>query len=1066
MIKKYWLLAAVIYLGIAVFIFRQIIVSPGVVGMRDDWSVPPLKSQTLDLGRRIFYSWFSGTVISRSLGEYLGSVQGILSGIFGFDGGIYSKLIPLFSVAASGFFFYLLLGEYKIKEVPKFCAGLVYMMSPMVFNSVVSGYILFLISYALLPIFFLFFRRVVNGEPDAKVNIVISSIVLRLIIGQDNFILIASILSGLYLLLRVYTHWTGIRKIALMMVKVFFIYLITLLLSFEFILNLLANNTQSLGEIKAGGITWNTFVNPTLVGAFFLDGAGYSYFYSSILGAVSGVWLFISALLLTFYFSAFLAGGKLGKEVPFYGLLAVFSLFIFKGLHPPFGFINLLLAERLPLVMAAFRNAQYVTVLTSFAYGFLGAVALDFIISACQSRKLKVLFISVFLILFSFTIYPFLTGNFGGNLQTYQLDAQYENLNAKLRESSMDYSVLWLPPLQPLAYQQSKFAGIDPLVFGQPKRALGNSGRSKLEDSLFYDLYLLEDRNSIGSLLSFLNVGRVILRSDFESRHLDFMGPEWAKYKIYWTNDQLAQNVAAMDFLKKTEGFGPSIEVFRSPFLPKMYIPATTLTMASSTDALLKMSPYTQNSKGVAVIFSEQNPALDEHLINKANQGYEISPATLEYKKIDPTKYKVVIHKAKDLVTLAFLEPYNSWWSLYLSGNPPAVLKSDLISKITIYEVKDADVYEQANKQELENYLTLGMVSSLHNKDSYDKSGDKEIGFISKNLYGSIQNDNLPNGTTTENWTTTPVTEEARRVKINGYANGWLLDVRQLCNKSSKCLVNNDGTYDLLLTVEFGLQKYRVVGLLISGISLVACVLFLVIFVLVRMKKSPDRLLQKDTVVDNDLLSTGASGWKVNNHLLSTGASGWKFVSTAVKDMRLKIVGERKNLVLVIIVLLLMRFIGHTERYTDESSAQLILICSLIAVTGLVKMLAVSFGRCLVTPVENIRSGHKIFLNRLYNKRLILFLGISLWVIAVGQRFLTSEQIAFIIYLMASLVLVITSVTTGLLLITSLSLMAFSLLSNQAVVAQQLAILTYLLLFAVVFQQIIENKKSVNAQAL
>ncbi|HJP96677.1 MAG TPA: hypothetical protein VJ843_04900 [Candidatus Saccharimonadales bacterium] len=63
---------------------------------------------------------------------------------------------------------------------------------------------------------------------------------------------------------------------------------------------------------------------------------------------------------------------------------------------------------------------------------------------------------------------------------------------------------------------------------------------------------------------------------------------------------------------------------------------------------------------------------------------------------------------------------------------------------------------------------------------------------------------------------------------LDDYANGWYVDPQALCRaESSACHRNADGSYDLELTIGFAPQHWFYTGCWISGITLLACFLYL-----------------------------------------------------------------------------------------------------------------------------------------------------------------------------------------------------------------------------------------------
>jgi len=75
-------------------------------------------------------------------------------------------------------------------------------------------------------------------------------------------------------------------------------------------------------------------------------------------------------------------------------------------------------------------------------------------------------------------------------------------------------------------------------------------------------------------------------------------------------------------------------------------------------------------------------------------------------------------------------------------------------------------------------------------------------------------------------WFSQPIFEKDHII-INGYANAWLIDPNKLC-QDSKCKKNADGFYDINLIVEFLPQRFFYIGLFISSLTLIVCLLYLI----------------------------------------------------------------------------------------------------------------------------------------------------------------------------------------------------------------------------------------------
>ena len=104
---------------------------------------------------------------------------------------------------------------------------------------------------------------------------------------------------------------------------------------------------------------------------------------------------------------------------------------------------------------------------------------------------------------------------------------------------------------------------------------------------------------------------------------------------------------------------------------------------------------------------------------------------------------------------------------------------------------------------------------------------------------GSRVNNNLPIGTISENYKNNNYLEERFHFIGNSYANVWFIDVTELCVDKQLCEMNENGTYDLELVLEFWPQKYMYLGYIISGISYLMVIGY---FVLVFVRKTKENV--------------------------------------------------------------------------------------------------------------------------------------------------------------------------------------------------------------------------------
>jgi hypothetical protein len=68
---------------------------------------------------------------------------------------------------------------------------------------------------------------------------------------------------------------------------------------------------------------------------------------------------------------------------------------------------------------------------------------------------------------------------------------------------------------------------------------------------------------------------------------------------------------------------------------------------------------------------------------------------------------------------------------------------------------------------------------------------------------------------------------DAQHFSLNGFLNGWYVDVDEYCRTRSLCTANADGTYDMDMVVEFFPQRWFYFGLVISVATLLSCLGYL-----------------------------------------------------------------------------------------------------------------------------------------------------------------------------------------------------------------------------------------------
>jgi hypothetical protein len=276
-------------------------------------------------------------------------------------------------------------------------------------------------------------------------------------------------------------------------------------------------------------------------------------------------------------------------------------------------------------------------------------------------------------------------------------------------------------------------------------------------------------------------------------------------------------------------------------FFPHFYASKSNLVSGQGHEDLTKMISDERYQSYSAFIFKEQNVTRKAALEKVTKDNLE-GEHILEFKKINPTKYRVMVHGAKGGFLMVFSESFHDGWKAYLNRN--AGIKNqddDWQRKTDSYRVLDGNDYDQASPSELEEFIEKGWVSTLGDREEKKIKHKKlekgkevtdylekyTIDFISKNFQGTIQNDNLSEGNVFETWFQTPIDNQENHLVANGYANSWFIDADNMCH-NGYCRKNPDGTYDFELIVEFHPQRFLYLGFLMSAMTFLSCVGYLV----------------------------------------------------------------------------------------------------------------------------------------------------------------------------------------------------------------------------------------------
>lgn len=487
-----------------------------------------------------------------------------------------------------------------------------------------------------------------------------------------------------------------------------------------------------------------------------------------------------------------------GREKRFYllfYLIGLLLIFMTKGSNPPFGFLyeRILSSSQLFSFM---RTTAGIVIYAAVFYALIYGLLFHYLYKNTRQKYLLTIIFTAFILIWG---YPFWSGRYflnknpiatQKNKYGMSLPISYFQAASFLEPYKLDSKIGIYPP--PSGYQQNTWGYYGfifyPWLINQPTIYFDNTNREGRTQSRVNLRFILHDRTLVlwGVLPNIrLPSGTKLI---FRSNMID----------IYRLPDQI--------FLPH---FYTSKENFITNKIPQSFLIAQNNSMGffslrNSPELLVKI-PKVTNS----------NPIL-------------------EYKKINPTKYRVIIHGAKNTFPLIFNENYRPEWKLYLGdmreyGENKTTLKDNTLN---FYKVFNKNENEQATKEEVINFIKRGFISTLGNLNekqnktfSYPHSvrsltnvENYRIDFISKNFSNTIQNNNLPNKYFYETFVSKEII--SNHLIANNFFNSWLIDVNQICQKGRSCIKNPDGSYDMEFVIEFWPQKLLNLGIVITTFTL------------------------------------------------------------------------------------------------------------------------------------------------------------------------------------------------------------------------------------------------------
>lgn len=797
--KNYNLLILIFFLIISVFVLSKVIFTDKLIGRFIDFTVPGSPSLLRNVYAMNFYSWWS----SMNSGFYnspcitlipINSVL-LLPLLFNLGSWFITRYQLVLTLTLGMFFFYLLSRKlvkkydltYKNEIVFSIISGIFFTLNNYFFCELIFGSNVMYLTLSFLPL--LIYSIISYFESRKERYFILSLISLVIVSSTIQHLIVAYII--LFILFIVYKDIRLFAKLSLIYV----------LLSLYWILPVIYTAPQMLSnELAADYSAGLKNSSPFFISA--LINKDYFYnrdLYNLALNSefLSHFWVINAFLLLTISFISLFKINffkKIHKKmILFFSALFLISILFIKGAREPFGDFVLFLYRTIPF-FNLFRSLQH------YISFYIISISVLFIFSGVFLLKQNKKFIYLLLVIVVINAMPWwFTLDVGAEaifaagqpsfLGQYYLTPGNEKMY-NLSNFDLEFSIMNIPPAFSVFFEA---VGNNTMRTqgGDGGLKYGNKGFFATEkfssdhflNDLEYEMYTNPDFfNDYKNLFAILNVRYFVLREDIT--------PLFSvnAHSFNLTNvHEAINNSLIFESVEKTD----FITIMRTNlFLPHFYT-AEDIIIANSNESLLNI---TQNSTSrVIVFYKNQN---NNTIIQNSSLNINNTPI-IEFKKINPTKYRIRIHNATSIFPLVLSESFHPSWYLYLTPKKFQV-KNDNLNSYSISEIEN-----QATIEELNTFTERGWVSSLG------------CDFVSKNFQDTIQNNNLPNGAFYETWLLNPIISDEKHLVSNSYSNTWIINPEEVCSNGG-CTLNSDGSYDFELVVEFWPQRLFYIGSIIS----------------------------------------------------------------------------------------------------------------------------------------------------------------------------------------------------------------------------------------------------------
>lgn len=583
-----------------------------------------MASQALYVWNPNYLGWFRISMLPAPLEFVLG-----LPGLFGMSGEFLSKALVLFllTLPSCTMFFLARHMTSHLNLQPRnlansaqrlgapVLAGAFYGLSPLVFNKIVDGHVFYILSYGISPLFLLAFKKAIGFGDNRTKYFILAALSLLIASVQLQFLVMLS----LFMVLEVFLAKDRFRS-AKVLVAIFGL---TFLLGGYATIPLLANVQAISGYVSSlsppgspASVSWI----PKPLDALTLIAYFNPYFRSSVPLEAFGLWV-TSATLIIVFSVVCLFDRRMHKATLFgSGLLAISGFLTLAGNNQ---FLSWFYSSFYPSQL--FRSVHNFLFMASFGYSLLIGATIE-TLRQSLSRKLYFAVLALYLVAFSVYVGPSLTGNFAGNVATFN-DPQYLNdMQRFLSSQPGDFRVFYVPPSGFPAFNNSPFSefryGADPSVIYPPRPTLASDlvrwDNSKYFTTALERAFYEGDPRGLPKLLALSNARFVLLRSDVKHDFDPWAVAYWDQPDAYLRLEHLMVNQRDFTLL---EDYGTA-SLWQNRELGLHIFAADELVVANDNVTILpvlaRLNGLSSNS---AILFSETG--FDGHFMGQISPVLE-----------------------------------------------------------------------------------------------------------------------------------------------------------------------------------------------------------------------------------------------------------------------------------------------------------------------------------------------------------------------------------------------------------------------------------------------------------